>query len=108
MSIDEAKAKEIISKQNEQFLAQKELIEQQLEFAIIQEKALQASINKLTNETNVNNKKAVVGKPVGNPAVVVKPAPAKVNKPDALNDAREIFGINAFNKNMDEKYNKKK
>jgi hypothetical protein len=103
MSSDEAKideAKAIIVKQNEQFLAQKELIEKQLEFADnIQKKALQVSIDKLTAETNnVKNKKADVVKPA---------AAAKVNKPDVLNDTREMFGINAFNKSM-EKYNKKK
>ena len=85
MSIDEAK--KIISKQNEQFLAQKKLIEKQLDFAIIQEKALQASIDKLTNETNVNNKKAVVGKPVGNPAADKTAADKPADKP-AVNDIK--------------------
>ena len=92
---------DLITKQNEQFLAQKDLIEKQLVFARnIQIKALNISIDKLTTETekkkNVNNST----KPSG----VVHDA-AKVN---VLNDTREMFGINAFNKSMDEKYNNKK
>jgi hypothetical protein len=94
---EKSKAKAIIVEQNKQFLAQKELIEKQLEFADnIQKESLQTSIDKLNNETkNVKNKKADVVKPA---------AAAKVN---VLNETREMFGINAFNKSM-EKYNKKK
>ena len=107
MSSEEAKAKAIIVEQNEQILSQKKLIEQQLDFANnIQKEALQLSIDKLTAETeNVKNKKNVNNstKPSG-----VVHDPAKVNKPDVLNDTREMFGINAFNKSMDEKYNNKK
>ena len=95
---EKSKAKAIIVEQNKQFLAQKELIEKQLEFSDnIQKESLQTSIDKLNNETkNVKNKKADVVKPAA--------AAAKVN---VLNDTREMFGINAFNKSM-EKYNKKK
>ena len=98
---EKSKAKAIIVEQNKQFLAQKELIEKQLEFVDnIQKESLQTSIDKLNNETkNVKNKKADVVKPAAAAA-----AAAKVN---VLNDTREMFGINAFNKSM-EKYNKKK
>ena len=100
---------DLITKQNEQFLAQKDLIEKQLDFANnIQKEALQLSIYKLTAETeNVKNKKNVNVSAVKVNASVNKAAPAKVNKPDVLNDTRGMLGINAFNKNM-EKFNKKK
>ena len=96
---EKSKAKAIIVEQNKQFLAQKELIEKQLEFVDnIQKESLQTSIDKLNNETkNVKNKKADV----------VKPAAAATAKVNVLNDTREMLGINAFNKNM-EKFNKKK
>ena len=96
---EKIKAKAIIVEQNKQFLAQKELIEKQLEFSDnIQKESLQTSIDKLNNETkNVKNKKADV----------VKPAAAAAAKVNVLNETREMFGINAFNKSM-EKYNKKK
>ena len=96
---EKSKAKAIIVEQNKQFLAQKELIEKQLEFVDnIQKESLQTSIDKLNNETkNVKNKKADV----------VKPAAAAAAKVNVLNETREMFGINAFNKSM-EKYNKKK
>jgi hypothetical protein len=108
-SPEEDNLKNVIIKQNEQILSQKKLIEQQLDFANnIQKEALQLSIYKLTAETeNVKNKKNVNVSAVKVNASVKKAAPAKVNKPDVLNDTREMFGINAFNKSMDEKYNKK-
>ena len=59
MSSEEDNLKNVIIKQNEQFFAQKNLIEQQLDFANnIQKKALETSIGILNDKTkNVKNKK---------------------------------------------------